>query len=220
MSVMRWYLLGGLLFLVLVAAIVFSLIGADPAVSPPPPEPAAALAPRPAATAQALERTVPAPPPAPARANAVIPPPPPPTTAPGAERVAEPMDPDYLAAIGVDPAKVEEPADAGPLFKVDKDGIRAAVKEKVPEIKECYDSWLRTNPDLGGKLKLTFTISEMPGKSRALVSDIDVLDGGIGHVAMEGCVKNVFSSMRFEVPEHGEMKVTYPLNFSSGRDGG
>jgi hypothetical protein len=48
-----------------------------------------------------------------------------------------------------------------------------------------------------------------------MVQRVDIADGGMGHVAMEGCVRNVFKTMRFEAPENGEMRVTYPLQFES-----
>lgn len=45
---------------------------------------------------------------------------------------------------------------------------------------------------------------------------MDIADGGMGHLAMEGCVRNVFKGLRFEAPKSGEMRVSYPLAFEPG----
>ena len=87
--------------------------------------------------------------------------------------------------------------------------------QELPAIKECYEGWLQQNPALAGKMKVEFTIAEIPGRDRAKIMQVVVADGGIGHLAMEGCVRNVFKGMRFEAPRGGEMRVTYPLSFEA-----
>lgn len=123
-------------------------------------------------------------------------------------------DPDRLRELGI-PENAVEPEDAGVLHKLDRDGIKGAVQEKLPEIRECYQSWLQSNPQLAGKLKVEFQIVEIPGRERGKVQAIEIADGGVGHVAFEGCVRNVFGDMRFEAPKGGEMRVTYPIAFSN-----
>lgn len=125
-------------------------------------------------------------------------------------------EPDFqhLEALGLGPEDLE-PLDGGVLHPVTKDGIKEAVKQELPAIRECYEAWLKQNPALAGKLKVQFTILEIPGRDRAKISRVDIADGGMGHLMMEGCVRNVFKSMRFETPRGGETRVTYPLNFES-----
>lgn len=146
------------------------------------------------------------------------------TPSPAAEIAARPaaeepgqldpdVDPDHLKALGLGPEDLE-PLDGGPLHALTREGIKSAVAEELPGIRECYEGWLQQNPSLGGKLKVEFTISEIPGRARGKVMRVDIPDGGMGHVAMEGCVRNVFKGMRFEAPKNGEMRVTYPLNFA------
>jgi hypothetical protein len=123
-------------------------------------------------------------------------------------------DEDYARSLGL--AVEPEPEDAGVLHALTRDGIKGAIQQEMPEIRECYEAWLEQNPALAGKLKVQFTIVEVPGKARGKVVKVDTADGGMGHLAFEGCVKNVFSGLRFERPEHGgEMRVTYPLAFEN-----
>jgi hypothetical protein len=158
------------------------------------------------------------PPPAPAplaAAPSLVPPPTP--EAPAAvERGDLDEFPEYqhLRALGLTEDDLE-PLDGGVLHKLDRDGIKGAVAEKLPEIKECYESWLQQNPALMGKVKVEFRILEIPGRDRGKVMGVTIADGGMGHVAMEGCVGNVFKTMRFEAPRGGELRVTFPISFSN-----
>ncbi len=210
---MRW--LVALSLLVLVAAVAFALWPGGPASSSlilerPGPAP--------------LPPVVPVAPPTPVTVIATPQPPPrPPVEAPPPVALAAPppaleepaIDHDHLAELGIDPSELE-PLDGGVLHALSREGIRDAVREKLPEIRECYEGWLAQHPRLEGKLKVDFRIAEIPGRERGRVSQVTVLDGGLGHVAMEGCVRNVFKAMRFERPERGELRVTYPLDFSAG----
>lgn len=216
---MRWRVLGPALGAILLAAIVFSLwphtpppVSAEPEpVAPPaPPPPVAPVAP----VAPAPTRPAP-PPPSPAGS----PPPaseelaaPPPTSGDGGW-VQDPVpDEAYAASLGIE---VEpEPEDAGALHPLTRDGIKGAITQELPELRECYEAWLEQDPRLAGQLKVQFTIVEVPGRARGKVAQVHTADGGMGHLAFEGCVRNVFKGLRFERPERGELKVTYPLTFS------
>lgn len=110
-------------------------------------------------------------------------------------------------------------ADGGVRFTLDKDGIRAAMRSALPEIRECYESWLGLHPTLGGKLVVTLTIDTDDGVE-GRISRIAPLDGGVGlgNRTMEGCVLASLADLRFDPPLAGPIDVTYPLFFSS--DGG
>ncbi len=110
--------------------------------------------------------------------------------------------------------------DGGARYGITRDGIRAAVRAGVPEIKDCYEQWLRLQPTLGGKLRVTFTIDTDDGVE-GKVSKVSLGDAGIGHAAMEGCVLQVFQDLRFEPPLNGSVDVAYPIILAnSGPDGG
>jgi hypothetical protein len=110
--------------------------------------------------------------------------------------------------------------DGGPRFGITRDGIRAAVQAGIPEIKDCYEQWLRLQPTLGGKLKVTFTIDTEDGVE-GKVSKVSLGDAGIGHAMMEGCILQVFEDLRFEPPLGGKVDVSYPIVLANtAADGG
>lgn len=93
------------------------------------------------------------------------------------------------------------------------DGIRAAMREVVPMLKDCYEPWVALNPELQGKLSASFVI----GPDGGAPSDVHVEEGGLGSEALDGCVLSVVESeMRFSRSSNGEpVRVTYPLRFTS-----
>lgn len=112
--------------------------------------------------------------------------------------------------------------DAGlQIFTPDSSGIRSAVREKIPEIKDCYESWLKMSPKLAGKLTFSFAILStdtdggLDPSGLARVGEVTLRDSTMRHPFMEGCVADVFSELRFQRPEGGRMDVTYPLAFSA-----
>ena len=102
---------------------------------------------------------------------------------------------------------------------VDKDGIHAAVREGLAGIRECYGEWLKVQPDLGGHVKVTFTIDTDDG-IEGKITRASVGDGGMGHLAMDGCILSVFEDLRFEAPLKGPINVTYPLTLTPDTDAG
>ena len=212
---MRWRVLGPVLGAILLGAIVFSMWPNAPAVVPAQDAEPRLIAP--VVRAPMAEGTpraapvVPAAVPIPAAAKPVDP-----SSAVAAEvgQLDPEPDPFHLQALGLGPEDIE-PLDGGVLHKLTRDGIKGAVTAELPQIRECYDGWLQQNPKLSGKMKVQFTIAEIPGRDRAKVMRVEIADGGMGHLSMEGCVRNVFKSMRFETPQGGEMRVTYPLAFEA-----
>ena len=127
--------------------------------------------------------------------------------------------PSHLAAPAV--AKSEAPAsepaaDSGPPpFGVDRDGIRAAIRDAVPAIRECYDSWVRLDNKLQGRLSVRFTITRTDDGAEGRVTEASLQDSQLGQPFMEGCVLNVFQGLRFQAPPEGRTEVRYPLMFRS-----
>lgn len=107
--------------------------------------------------------------------------------------------------------------DAGVRFALDRSGIQAAIESALPEVRDCYESWLGMQRDLGGRLAVTFTIDTDDGEV-GRVTHLALGDGGVGNVAFEGCVLSSLKDLRFEPPLEGPMNVTYPMKFSASDD--
>lgn len=107
-------------------------------------------------------------------------------------------------------------------FQANPSGIAAAVRSSLTEIKACYDAWLRTNPDLGGKVVVDFTLEQakaIPGEGR--ISSARITSSSVGHTVMEGCIVSVFEDLRFEAPTD-VLEVSFPIIMtpSDPSDGG
>lgn len=109
-------------------------------------------------------------------------------------------------------------SDGGTRFAIDRDGIRAAIRSTLPEVKHCYESWLPMDPGLGGKLVVTFTI-DTDDAVEGRITQIAVGDAGIGHVPLEGCILSSLAELRFDPPLNGPINVNYPIVLSN-LDGG
>jgi RNA polymerase sigma factor (sigma-70 family) len=134
---------------------------------------------------------------------------------PGAPVAAPAPTPTAPAPVATAPAPA---TDAGVRFAVDREGIRAAMRSALPEVKDCYEAWLKLNPSLGGKLVVTLTIDTDDGVE-GRVSRIAPLDAGLGHVPFEGCVLSSLADLRFEPPLAGPVNVSYPFLFSAADAG-
>ena len=108
--------------------------------------------------------------------------------------------------------------DGGVRFPLSGLGIQSAVVDAKPQLRECYEGWAKLNANLGGQLKVAFRITGDAG-TEAHVDQVRLVgDAGTGHLAFEGCVLSVMSSLKFDPPPGGSLNVTYPLTFST--DGG
>lgn len=92
------------------------------------------------------------------------------------------------------------------------------MRSAIPEVKDCYESWLPMDPGLGGRLVVTFTI-DTDDAVEGRITQLTVGDAGIGHVPLEGCVLSSLSDLRFDPPLNGPINVTYPIVLSN-LDGG
>lgn len=123
------------------------------------------------------------------------------------------------SVVAAPPALSPNARSDGGVYPLDRDGIRAAVRSGLPEMKDCYEEWLKVQPSLGGRVLVRFTIDTDDAVEGRVTKAQLVEDGGMGHLAMEGCVLSVMSGLRFEAPLNGTIDVTYPLVFAS-TDGG
>jgi len=112
----------------------------------------------------------------------------------------------------------EEPPGDDMIWSTDAVGIRAAMDEVRPAIAECYSAWAKENPELAGKLVVSFTIeSESPEGEQARVTAVSIPKSEVDHPLLEGCVLNAVVGLRFA--GGGEpITVTYPFRFSNPPD--
>lgn len=92
------------------------------------------------------------------------------------------------------------------------------MQEALPEVRSCFEEWLKLEPALAGKIAVKFRIvTDENDPSSGVVDKVELAEEQrLGHVAMEGCVLNVFQELRFEAPKDGKLDVTYPMQFTSG----
>lgn len=96
-------------------------------------------------------------------------------------------------------------ADAG---ATETERAQEALRAAMPELERCYDDWLRLQPKLGGRLSLRLSLA-----ADGRVNQVALLDGGVGNVAFEGCLRSVLASARFPAPAAGGGELTLPLAF-------
>jgi hypothetical protein len=81
------------------------------------------------------------------------------------------------------------------------------VRRRMPAIERCYESALRTQPDLAGPVSVEFVIGADGKVSSAHV--------GGGASAVDRCVEGVFKGIQFPAPDNGAtVRVTYPFTMS------
>jgi len=173
-----------------------------PAISPPSPRGLAAIPPGWPAGGEALSPEPPdGLPPAPA--------------APG----GDPRSPVAAAAPEHVPDDAREDDGTVPrtVHPPDREGIRAAVREASPAIKECYEAWLRAEPRLQGRVQVELRIESTGGEEpTGRVAGARLVHSALGHLALDGCILNTFEGLLFSDPGPAPITVRYPLQFSQG----
>lgn len=138
---------------------------------------------------------------------------------PPAEGAGRGLDAGPDAVPDADPSAGTE--DVEPMvFSADAPGIKAAISEATPEIRRCYDAWLRLQPELQGTLKVSFRIDRAPDSDEDFrrVLEAKVAGSELEHPFLEGCLLSVLSQLRFEGAGEEPLRVTYPFRFSSRPD--
>ncbi len=106
-----------------------------------------------------------------------------------------------------DPGESEDEETGG---RLDPSSIKAVVGKHLDETRYCYEKELAKNPNLRGKVVVSFTITTT-GK----VTDVTVKDSELGSRNVEDCLIKAIGRWTFPKPEGGSVKVSYPLIFTS-----
>jgi TonB family protein len=87
--------------------------------------------------------------------------------------------------------------------------IRRIVRQNFGRLKMCYESGLRSNPALAGKVVVRFLIDRA-----GAVTNAQAQSSTIGDETVVACVVRAFTTLSFPEPENGSVTVTYPVLFS------
>ena len=94
---------------------------------------------------------------------------------------------------------------------IDKDKIREGVRERIGEIRECYNATLASDPDAQGRVVIDFTIGPKGTVTQAAVGSSDM-----GEVAAPACMRDAIQGWVFPAPSGGSVKVSYPFVLEPG----
>jgi TonB family protein len=84
--------------------------------------------------------------------------------------------------------------------------IQRIIRQNMGRIRLCYETALRKNPSLSGRVTTSFVI----GRDGS-VSSVRISESTIGNRSVDDCVARAFSSMSFPQPEGGIVTVVYPI---------
>ena len=87
--------------------------------------------------------------------------------------------------------------------------VQRQIKQRIKSITRCYESELRRNPSLAGKVTVTFTIQQ-----RGNVTGAKATENTTGSPAVADCVTRTIGRFRFNPgPEGGSVTFRYPFVF-------
>lgn len=97
--------------------------------------------------------------------------------------------------------------------EIDAFVVRKAIRRDLPKINRCYESALRYEPELAGKVKVRFAVLR-----KGEVAGVRVLENTTGHSGVERCVAQVMKSIRFPSRRRGKaLSFTFPFVFAPQR---
>jgi hypothetical protein len=101
---------------------------------------------------------------------------------------------------------------------VDVDGsldpgvIAKEIRGRLGAVKACYESGLKRNPSIGGKLQLRFEVSSV-GKVTSAEIETDTMHDD----EVASCIKARVMSWRFPAPAGGSVQFSYPFIFQASK---
>lgn len=90
------------------------------------------------------------------------------------------------------------------------DTIRRVVQLGNGRVLACYETGLRRNPGLAGRVQVRFVI----GRDGSVVVAQDSAGSDLPDPQVRACVVKTFLSLSFPEPQSGTVQVTYPYQFS------
>jgi len=101
---------------------------------------------------------------------------------------------------------------------MDKQYIRAAVREIIPLLGDCYLEGMLRNPKLAGKVVVDFTIEGEPDVGGVVgESAIDAKESDLADPAVRECIQETIYALEIDPPASGGVvRVHYPFEFRPG----
>lgn len=88
--------------------------------------------------------------------------------------------------------------------------VREKIKKDLPKINRCYESALRHEPELEGKVSVQFAVIRT-----GYVKGVHVLENTTGSASVERCVARIVSALRFPRRRSGKsVRFTFPFVFA------
>ena len=87
--------------------------------------------------------------------------------------------------------------------------IQRIIRQRFGSFRACYETGLRTNPDLQGRVSVRFVINSDGSVGTASNGGSDLPD-----TTVVSCIVRAFAGMIFPQPEGGIVTVTYPIQFA------
>jgi hypothetical protein len=95
--------------------------------------------------------------------------------------------------------------------RIPKEVIQRIVRQNFGRFTACYQTGLRSNPSLTGRVAVRFTIDRNGAVGLTQDGGSDLPDQ-----AVRSCVVRSFAGLSFPAPEGGMVTVTYPIMFTPG----
>ena len=114
----------------------------------------------------------------------------------------------FAAALAV--LGVASSSEAGSAGQLDAFVVRETIRRDLPKINRCYESALRYEPELAGKVKVRFAVVR-----KGYVQTVKVVENTTGHEGVSRCVTRVVKAIRFPSRRSGKpLSFTFPFVFA------
>jgi hypothetical protein len=90
--------------------------------------------------------------------------------------------------------------------RLPRDVIQRIIRQNAGRFRACYESGLRTNPSLEGRVEVRFIIDRQGQVSVAQDGSSDLPSDGV-----RSCIVKSFYSLSFPSPDNGTVTVVYPM---------
>ncbi len=95
--------------------------------------------------------------------------------------------------------------------KIDKKSVASTIRRRQDGFQGCYETALKANSKLSGKLVVDFTIGD-DGR----VTEARVVKDGVGSAEVSSCVISLLKRLKFPAPSDGEVTISNTFVFQPG----